>query len=237
MIDAGSIIEQNKQVYNRVAAEFSSSRSFLWEDLKLPEFHSFLKEGDRVLDLGCGNGRLYGLFSGRSVSYIGLDQSEELIFLAKKQFPTVQFDVGEMTELPYPDASFEVVYAIASFHHLPTIELQKKALHEIARVLTPQGKLVMLNWNLESSWAKERVASGAWAFLPDGKNVRVPWRSSLIGTMGERDRIYYAFTLKEIEERITSCGFLMEKELYLLKGDVSTVDSGENIFTMATKMS
>ncbi|MBM4177706.1 hypothetical protein FJ208_02810, partial [Candidatus Gribaldobacteria bacterium] len=51
------LIDQNKQVYNKIAYDFSNTRNYLWQDI-LPLL-DYSKKGDKVLDLGCGNGRLF----------------------------------------------------------------------------------------------------------------------------------------------------------------------------------
>ncbi len=231
MNDADQIIEQNKQVYNRVADLFSGTRAYLWDDLKDPVFYHFLQTGSRILDVGCGNGRLFQLFEGILVDYSGVDQSEELIRLARKQFPDIDFQVGEMTHLPYPDASFDVVYAIASFHHLPTEEKQRAALQEMYRVLAPQGKLLMLNWNLDNAWVKEKIASGAFTWLPGQKNLRVPWKIGSGESLGER--VYYRFSEEELKTMLEKTHFHVTEQFFVKKGQRSSLEEGENIITIA----
>ncbi len=100
--------QQNKDVYNRIAKYFWHSRQFVWDDLK--PLARFVKAGDRVLDVGCGSGRLVRLFEPLRVTYVGLDQSEALLTIAKQQFPNLEFVLGDMGQLPFPDASFDQVY-------------------------------------------------------------------------------------------------------------------------------
>ncbi|PIX02803.1 SAM-dependent methyltransferase, partial [bacterium (Candidatus Gribaldobacteria) CG_4_8_14_3_um_filter_42_11] len=44
-----------------------------------------VKDGDKVLDVGCGNGRLVKAFENKKISYLGVDNSEKLIKLATNQ--------------------------------------------------------------------------------------------------------------------------------------------------------
>ena len=66
-----------------------------------------LKEGDKVLDLGCGNGRFYDFFKKRKVDYVGIDNSERMIEIAKEKHPEARFGVSSGFETTFPDSYFE----------------------------------------------------------------------------------------------------------------------------------
>ena len=121
-----TIIESVKKVYNQIAPLFNSTRDYLWNDLK--PLIRFVQEGDSVVDAGCGNGRLYQLFERLQVQYIGFDQSEALIELAKKRFPSARFLVSELTHTRLQEGIADVIFSIAAFHHLPSTETRIEAL-------------------------------------------------------------------------------------------------------------
>jgi SAM-dependent methyltransferase len=95
-----------------------------------------------VLDLGCGVGRhaiyLAGegfTVSGMDAAACGLDHAEEW---AQRQNLIVDFRLGQMTALPYADASFDAVVAWNVIYHGEPL-LVELALKEIRRVLRPRG--------------------------------------------------------------------------------------------------
>jgi len=144
------IIAENRKSYNAIAQDFDVARQTAW-----PEFESlapYIKEGTKILDIGCGNGRLYDYISSKfkvqSSKYIGVDQSEELIKIACKNYPDVNFQVADVFDLPFRDREFDVAAGIAFLHHIPSRELRVKCLKEIYRVLKPGGILFLTNWNL-----------------------------------------------------------------------------------------
>ncbi len=108
-VSSQQIIEQNKDIYNNIAAHFSSTRAFLWRDLE--SLVRFVKEKDRVLDIGCGNGRLYQLFVNLSISFTGVDISERLVKIAKERYPNCVFEAANMTWLPFADKKFDVIFS------------------------------------------------------------------------------------------------------------------------------
>jgi len=96
------------------------------------------------LDVGCGNGTLIGTVIGRwpDVEATGLDLQPDLIDEARIGVPDATFEVGSADDLPFPDASFDVVSAITLFSSIPTTDMERAAATEVARVLRPGGWLV-----------------------------------------------------------------------------------------------
>ncbi len=61
--------------------------------------------GTSVGDIGCGTGRLGPYLAARGLSPRGVDLSPEMIRVARRDFPGFGFDVADVRELPFPDAS------------------------------------------------------------------------------------------------------------------------------------
>jgi ubiquinone/menaquinone biosynthesis C-methylase UbiE len=102
----------------------------------------FLKKlppNPRVLDAGCGSGRdSRGLKDGGAI-VTGLDISEGLLVVARRDNPDITFVKGNFTDLPLESNSFDGIWAQASLVHLETIEEVQKTLREFYRVLNPGG--------------------------------------------------------------------------------------------------
>lgn len=216
------ITEELKRVYNRIADTFSQTREYLWEDLK--PLARFVRPGMTIVDLGCGNGRLVQLLEGMPIEYIGVDQSEGLIALARKKFPQERFLVGELTNTRLQDACADLVFCIAAFHHLPTEALRIDALKEMKRLLKPNGHIVMINWNLYSDWARSK------GFEPneDG-DFLIPWKNGQQDVLGER--YYHGFLLEELHELAASAGLRIVEQHYTREGEPSSIGPGDNIFS------
>lgn len=111
--------------------------------------HANLKTGEAILDVGCGTGGVTipaGQRVGAAGKAAGIDPSPEMIAVAKQKAHhkglDIDFRVGVIEALPFPDESFDVVTSSLMMHHLPE-HLQFKGLAEIYRVLTPGGRLVI----------------------------------------------------------------------------------------------
>ncbi len=226
-MDSKKIIKQNKDIYDKIAPLFASTRQKVWDDM-LP-FQKYIKDGDSVLDIGCGAGRLYHLLDKfQDMEYVGVDQSEGQIEMGKKDFPNNKFVVAEMTDLPLEDNTFDLIFCIATLHHLPDEKSRLKALSEMKRVLKPGGHIMMTNWNLFSDSVNKVVNKGK--FKKHGANFLIPWITPVGGVLGER--YYYGFKIEELEDLFTRSGFEIVDQYFSKKGKRRDLRKGHNIVSV-----
>lgn len=141
-----SIADKVKASYSQFAGEFDQTRRMPW-----PEFDHFLnytRKHSKVLDLGCGNGRLYEFLQGKEVSYLGIDHNSHLLSLARKNFPEATFRLDDIMDLELEEEAFDNVFCIAAFHHVPTKKMRQKVIADIHKALKPGGILILSAWNL-----------------------------------------------------------------------------------------
>jgi ubiquinone/menaquinone biosynthesis C-methylase UbiE len=107
-----------------------------------------IARGEAVLDLGCGTGTL-AIAAARAapqVSVTGLDADAAILRRARKKAADagveIAFDEGRSTELPYADASFDVVLSTLFFHHLAD-DAKRQTACELVRVRRPGGRIVV----------------------------------------------------------------------------------------------
>lgn len=121
-------------------------------------------EPERVLDLGCGVGAMTRLLLERgAVHPVGVDRSLLQLDAAKRLTPrgAATWAAGDGTALPFPDATFDLVYTSWFFEHVPE---PAKVLAEAHRVLRPAGLL----------WAAE-VENSSLLLWPDSPAFRETW--------------------------------------------------------------
>ncbi|NYE94748.1 ubiquinone/menaquinone biosynthesis C-methylase UbiE [Psychromicrobium silvestre] len=95
-----------------------------------------------VLDAGCGAGRMAAILERFDLNLSGIDLSAEMIRIARRSFPSQQYQVGNLNDLPYPDRSFDGVLSWYSIIHTPAEGLAAM-MQEFRRVLRPGGSLLL----------------------------------------------------------------------------------------------
>ncbi len=100
--------------------------------------------GQRLLDVGTGPGVAAAAAHARGAATTGVDVSPRMIALARTEHPGIDFQVAEVTELPFPDAAFETVICNFALGHFPK---PNAALAECVRVLAPGGVLAFSWWD------------------------------------------------------------------------------------------
>ncbi|WP_210581044.1 class I SAM-dependent methyltransferase [Streptomyces sp. GESEQ-4] len=105
-------------------------------------FAELVGAGGRVADLGCGPGRVTAHLASLGLSVFGLDLSESMLAIARRENPGLRFEQGSMLELDLPDGSLAAAVSWYSSIHTPVNELPS-LFAEFRRVLAPGGHLLI----------------------------------------------------------------------------------------------
>lgn len=185
-------------LYDAFAREFSQTRQKMWWN-EFSLLFPLVEKTDRILDLGCGNGRLRKFLTSEMLldgNYFGMDASRELLEIARQDFPRDHFFLGDFTKkFPFGGQNFEVIAAIASFHHLLSPKDQLRFLTECSRVLKPNGMLFLTSWNVPQKYFWKNFLTFHW------KNWRVPFGRD------HHERIYRRTSIKELTNILKKSGF------------------------------
>ena len=103
-----------------------------------------VKPGSRVLDVGTGPGYVAAVCAERGATVVGVDLADEMVSLARKLHPGIEFRRADAEDLPFGEGSFEAVVGNFSILHLGRPE---RAVAGFARVLAPNGRLALSTWD------------------------------------------------------------------------------------------
>jgi SAM-dependent methyltransferase len=123
-------------------------------------------QGQRVLDIGCGEGRFCRMLKECGAETIGLDCTRQLIEEAQKRDSTGNYIVGDAVQLPFLTASFDLCI---SYIALVDIQDYRRAIAEMARVLKPGGRVIFSNLQPYAT-----ANMNGWIKDADGKKLYFP---------------------------------------------------------------
>jgi SAM-dependent methyltransferase len=135
-----------------VQGELWSARARDYADFQEPQLRPLfedairrtgVREGNTVLDVGCGPGGFCRLTAETGATTVGIDASHALIEISRERAPSARFNVGDMQFLPYEDDTFDVVTAFNSLQYAAD---RVAALDEARRVARPGGIVHLVVW-------------------------------------------------------------------------------------------
>ncbi|MBU2081533.1 MAG: class I SAM-dependent methyltransferase [Patescibacteria group bacterium] len=214
-----NILELVHNNYKEIASDFNQTRKkFLWPELI--KLTNSVKNNDKILDVGCGNGKLLEAFKNKKINYIGIDSCKELIELAKQNqelgIRNQKFLVGDILELDkLQKKDFDYVFCLAVLPHLPGNDLRLIALEQLKNKISQNGKIIITVWNM---WSQKKFRKLLWKFVLlklinknklDFGDILFDWKNSAGQAISQR--YYHAFTKQELKRLFKKAGLKTEK--------------------------
>ena len=169
---------------NNAEQYWENSKRVSFEDV-IDNFLQRLPAQALILDVGCGTGRDTRVFHDKGAHVAGVDISEGLLLVARRENPDITFVTADFVRLPFEGRSFDGVWSHASLVHLETLEEVKQALREFYRVLRPGGFLYV--------YVKDQQGKEKTAIVSD--------------SLSQHDRFFRYYSADELTELLQEAGF------------------------------
>jgi len=199
-----------KNTYNKISQQyFDVYYNNLDDKPYYDKFEKLLKKGATILDLGCGNGKTCKYFSELGYKTLGLDFSDEMLKLAKKHSPNLNFKLKDITKFSFDKKFDGAIYAYSLFHL--NEEQAESSIQCVSNALNSKSPLLLL--------------------LQKGKGEIIepePFNPSL--------QMYCKFyDEKEISELLNKHGFDIEELIVFAEPQEDTALSNETMCVIAIK--
>ncbi len=216
---AQRLVNLNNQFYQTFGEHFSATRQRIQPGVR--KILSELKGDERILDLGCGNGEAARQLAKTPFTgeYHGLDFSLPLLKDAESNpaaFPFT-FQEADLTQNEWPallNGQFNLITCFAVLHHIPSEKMRLQILINVAKLLAPNGKFILSNWQfLNSPRLTARIQPWSKAGLSeqdvDENDYLLDWRAG-----GEGLRYAHYFNEDELKTLAEQSSFRVQESYY-----------------------
>lgn len=184
-----------------------------WRKKGISYVYESTKQELNILDVACGSGDMIGLWQSmapkfnKTINIRGSDASEGMLKIAKQKYQSVDFTHAKAQNLPYEDNSMDIISISYGIRNVVEVD---KALDEFARVLKPNGVLLVLEFT-------KRQKGGFVASVRDFYLKHI--LPSVGGLISKNYKAYKYlpnsiddfFTKEEFENMLKNSGFIMQK--------------------------
>jgi len=151
--------ERLRRVY-----EIAEPRVYQYLQAEIDHLAGFVQPGDKILELGCGFGRVLAPLARIAGQGWGVDNSPESVELARAEYPDLNLSVMDAGSLDFDEHNFDLVFGVQNFISACKVP-PEKLLRECLGVIRPGGRLLLSSyaeefWPHRLKWFRQQAAEG-----------------------------------------------------------------------------
>jgi len=206
----------NKDPYAWCAKRYDNFLESTTNKVKLAADKMFAAiPGMDILDIGCGTGSLLKLYQETGCKVTGIDSSPSMLNICKSKLDGLgELHLGDASNLPFLDESFDLVLSVITIHEMPPA-VRSSVMKEAKRVLKRNGRYIIYDYNVGKIKFPQIILKRAESIIYE----------ILAGR--EHFKNYREYMAKGLQPYIRGCGFRIEEE--------KIVDPGEMTFFLLRK--
>lgn len=209
-------MKKGKDFWNSIAKDYAKGDTFTRQYALNPSLFKLLAniKSEKILDVGCGTGKVSIYLAKKHASVTGIDFSKEMINHAKdeakKSNVKIEFKVLDVKELEKLKGKYDTILISLLLPHLKTrIELLN-LFKNINKLLKTKGRLIIAEPHpLFDSYMRESVASGNFNYFKSG----LPYKFTLRYKENKFESEAYHWMLEDYVSILIKAGFLIDKLL------------------------
>lgn len=202
--------------YDLTAQHFSATRDkmagadFLWAAERI-------NNDDKVLDAGCGNGRLLDYVNLKPENYLGIDSNKELIKIAQEKYPDYYFTRQSLQNVfEIKEKQFSVIFCSAAIIHIPGRDERIALLNNFKKISSPEARLIISAWKMTGSYYNRlkirSILKSLIRFnLSSWRDLVFPWLDQDGNKVGQR--YYHLFSIKSLKKELWLAGWQVKEVL------------------------
>jgi SAM-dependent methyltransferase len=196
-----SNLRRKKEMFSRTARYYDTIYSFKDYDAEAKQLMQKIEQekgsdGNRLLDVACGTG-MHVQYLRDYFEVQGIDLDEELLAIARKRNPGIEFHHGDMVEFDLGQSFDVIICLFSSIGYVRTLDRLKNAINSMANHLIDGGLMIIEPWITPDKW-QPGLVYGKFIDEPDLKIARVN-TSYVDGRLSYFDMHYLIGTTEKTE--------------------------------------
>lgn len=185
----GLRVQVSKTVVFSHSGDLAGHIQYCEHDVLWTIMQKHVRPNTKILEACAGSGRWIAFLRQHGYAIVGIELNASSVKEFKTRYPHIQYDIGDVTDLPYPDEHFDAILSLGVLEHL--VDGPELAMKEMKRVLKNQGIALISVPMANGIWKLERVKDKILYKSFSSKLLRKLLKKQSVGYAAARQKEYF----------------------------------------------